>query len=100
FGAAIGIAMLNSDGKSETYDFKMSLNALDIGTINFTGDVHRFQGNDLRYVNNVVFDETDFESPEQYAQLVSNEIYGNPDESHVSNSFTIGLPTSLHLNLS
>ncbi len=100
FGADFGITLLNPDERDETYDFKISLNALDIGYVRFTGDVHRFQGNDMRYVNNQVLDETDFESPQQYAQLISNEIYGTPNESLKSHSFTIGLPTHIHLNLS
>lgn len=100
FGADIGIAWLNPDEHGEGYDFKISLNALDIGYIDFNGDVHRFIGDDLKYTNNQVFDETEFENPEQYAQLISNEIYGNPDESHISGSFRIGLPTVVHLNLS
>lgn len=100
FGIDVGIAMLNPDERTETYDFKLSLNALDIGYVNFNGNVHDFRGSNLKYVNNPVFDETDFESLEQYARLISNEVYGNPNESYQSNSFKIGLPTSLHLNLS
>src|SRR5690606_19364275 len=70
------------------------------GFVNFDGNVHNFKAENLKYINNPVFDETEFESPEQYAQLISNEIYGDPAVSHISNSFKIGLPTSLHLNLS
>lgn len=99
-GIDVGIAMIAPDERDESYDFKISLNALDIGYVNFTGNVHSFRANNLRYTNNPAFDNTDFESPEQYAQLISNEIYGNPNQSLHSNSFKIGLPTSLHLNLS
>lgn len=100
FGIDLGIAMVNPDRWEESYDFKMSLNALDIGYVNFTGNVHQFVGENLRYTNNPVFDDADFESPEQFAQIISNEIYGNPTESLKSNAFKIGLPTSIHFNLS
>lgn len=99
-GIDVGIAMVNRLKNSDDYDFKMSLNALDIGYVNFNGNVHSFIGNDLEYINNEVFDEAEFENPEQFAQIISNEIYGDPNASHKSNAFTIGLPTSLHLNLS
>jgi len=100
FGLDLGIALVNPDRWDESYDFKMSLNALDIGYVNFDGNVHQFAGENLRYTNNPVFDDTEFESPEQFAQLISNEIYGNPETSLQSHQFKIGLPTSLHLNLS
>lgn len=100
FGIDFGIAMVNLDRWNEGYDLKMSLNALDIGYVNFAGNVHNFKGSNLKYTNNPVFDETEFESPEQYAQLISNEVYGNPNESRKSNAFTVGLPTSIHFNIS
>lgn len=100
FGLDIGIAMVDLDRFEESYDFKVSLNMLDLGYVNFTGAVHNFAGANFRYSNESIFDNNDFESPEQYAQLISNEIYGDPNESLKSNSFKIGLPTSIHLNLS
>lgn len=100
FGIDIGIAMVSPDRWEESYDFKISLNALDIGYVNFDGNVHSFVGENLRYTNNPVFDEVDFESPEQYAQIISNELYGNPTKSLKSNAFKIGLPTSIHFNMS
>lgn len=99
-GIDAGLTLIDPDERDESYDLKISLNALDIGYVNFQGDVHNFTGQNLRYTNNPVFDNAEFESPEQYAQLISNEIYGDPDESLQSKAFTIGLPTSLHLNVS
>lgn len=100
FGLDFGIAMLDLDRFEESYDLKLSLNMLDLGYVNFDGNVHNFAGTNLRYSNDSIFDNEDFESPEQYAQLISNEIYGNPTESLQSNSFKIGLPTSIHFNMS
>lgn len=99
-GIDLGTTMLIPHSEYEDYDLKISMNLIDLGYVNFTGDVHSFQGEELKYVNNIVFDEAEFETPEQYAQIISNEVYGNPNQSHVSNKFTIGLPTSLHFNAS
>jgi hypothetical protein len=99
-GVDLGTAMLIPKYKSNDYDLKISLNLLDLGYVNFTGNVHNFKGEELKYVNNVVLDEAEFENPEQYAQLISNEIYGNQNQSLVAHQFKIGLPTSVHINAS
>lgn len=99
-GLDAGITMMKQQDRSEDYDLKISFNILDIGYVNFNGTVHRFQGENLKYVNNPVFDNAEFESPEQYAEIISNELYGNPDQSKTSNKFTVGLPTSVHINAS
>jgi len=100
FGLDAGIAFVNYGGIEDGYDFKAAFNILDVGYIKFNGFVHRFIGENLQYTNNPVFDETEFQDAEQYAQLISNEIYGNPNQSLISNQFKIGLPTSLHFNIS
>lgn len=99
FGLDLGIAMIERID-DEDYAFKLNLNLLDIGFVNFTGFVHDFHGENLKYVNSPVFDNIEFENPEQFASLISNELYGNPDASLRSNEFKIGLPTALHLNAS
>jgi len=99
-GFDAGITMLKPQERSDDYDLKISLNILDLGYVNFNGEVHSFRGENLKYVNNPVFDEAEFESPEQYIEIINNEIYGNSGQSLVSNKFTIGLPTSVHVNVS
>src|SRR5690606_30331753 len=99
-GIDLGTTMLIPKYKSNDYDLKLSLNILDLGYVNFNGNVHNFKGEELKYVNNAVFDEAEFESPEQYAQIISNEIYENQNQSLVAHQFKIGLPTSIHFNAS
>src|SRR5690606_24768721 len=99
-GLDAGVAFVNYAGNDDDYDLKISANLLDVGVMNFDGFVHHFVGDDFQYTNNPNLENMDFESPEQYAQIISNEIYGNPGQSLVSNDFKIGLPTSLHFNAS
>ncbi|MET3732181.1 hypothetical protein [Moheibacter stercoris] len=100
FGADVGISMVNYNGNDEDYDFKLSANILDIGSVKFDGFVHEFIGNNFQYTHNPALEDIDFESVEQYAQIISQEIYGDENRSLISNDFTIGLPTSLHVNAS
>ncbi|WP_353096583.1 DUF5723 family protein [Empedobacter brevis] len=101
-GIDLGMAFVKRRTNDELYDFKFSANLLDIGFVNFRGENHHFY-NPLQKVqirNNPDFDQQDFESIGQYLKLLSNEVYGDSLTSHQSNKFTIGLPTSLHLNMS
>ena len=100
FGFDFGFAFVNYAGNDDDYDLKISANLLDVGWVNFDGFVHHFLGENFQYTNNSNLEDIEFESPEQYAQIISNEIYGNPAQSLVSNEFKIGLPTSLHFNAS
>lgn len=99
FGLDIGLAYVDFGQYNHPYDLKISLNLIDLGMINFDGFVHRYMGDELQYTNNPVFD-VEFENPEQFAQIISNEVYGNPEQSLISNEFKIGLPTALHFNAS
>lgn len=98
-GLDVGLTLVNSDS-NEGYNFKASVNVLDIGQIAYDGFVHSFQGDDFQYTNNPSLNGIAFENPEQIAQIISNEIYGNPNQSLISNRFKMGLPTSIHLNVS
>lgn len=101
-GIDLGMAFVKRRINDELYDFKFSANLLDIGFVNFRGENHHFY-NPLQKVqirNNPDFDQQDFESIGQYLKLLSNEVYGDSLTSHQSNKFTIGLPTSLHFNMS
>jgi hypothetical protein len=99
-GFDVGMAFVNYNGNDEDYDLKLSANILDIGSVKFKGFEHEFVGENFQYTHNPVLEDLDFESPEQYAQIISQEIYGDPSRSLVSNEFSIGLPTSIHLNAS
>lgn len=100
YGLDLGISVIDQDEDSEDYNFKAAFNILDVGTINFEGEKHLFQGNTLTIVNNPNFKNTKFDSPKQYFQLLSQEIYGDKNKSFQGSNFSMGLPTSLHLNAS
>lgn len=101
-GLDLGIAFVKRRLNDELYDFKISANIMDIGYINFTGDNHQFNnpGQRVQIQNNPNLDNADFESISQYLKLISNEVYGDEDQSLKGNKFTIGLPTSLNINMS
>lgn len=100
FGLDFGISMVDQMEDSDDYNFKWSANILDFGRIKFNGQTHLFNGNPVKVVNNPTLDEAEFESPEQYFQLLSQEAYGNPNRSLIGSDFEVGLPTSLHFNFS
>lgn len=100
FGLDFGISMVDQMEDSDDYNFKWSANILDLGRIKFNGQTHLFNGNPVKVVNNPTLDEAEFESPEQYFQLLSQEAYGNPNSSLTGSDFEVGLPTSLHFNFS
>jgi hypothetical protein len=99
-GVDAGIAFINRNGNEEDYDLKMSFNVLDMGSVKFNGFVHEFIGDNYQYTHNPNIEDVEFESPEQFAQIISEEIYGDANRSLISNEFSIGLPTSIHLNAS
>lgn len=100
FGLDLEIAFVDRDLDAEDYNVKASFAVLDIGKINFAGEQHLFKGNTLKIVNNPNLENTKFDSPQKYFQLLSDEIYGDKNASFRGNSFSMGLPTSLHFNLS
>ncbi len=99
-GFDLGLSMVQGES-DEFYDLKLSANILDLGVVNFNkGYVHSFIGDNFLYNNNANIDNLEFESIEQSLQVISNELYGNPNQSLIDNTFKIGLPTSVHLNAS
>ena len=100
FGLDLEIAFVDRDLDAEDYNLKGSFAILDIGTINFEGEKHLFKGQSLKVVNNPNLANTKFDSPQKYFQLLSDEIYGDKNASFRGNDFSMGLPTSLHFNLS
>lgn len=99
-GLDFGLTMVDPIENSEDYNFKISLNILDLGKINFEGQKHFFQGTPIKVVNNPNLDNTKFDSPLQYFQLLSKEVYGDETQSFRGTNFSMGLPTSIHLNVS
>lgn len=101
-GIDLGIAFVNRRINDELYDFKFSVNLLDVGLVKFRGDNHHFYNPSQRVQlrNNPNLDRVDFESIDQYLGILSKEVYGDETQSKTGNNFSIGLPTSLHLNLS
>lgn len=95
FGLDFGIAYLEKD--SDNYNFKASFNILDLGYIRFNGSQHHLNGATFEFER---FENNKIKNPQHLFQLVSEEIYGNPNQSLVGNQLKIGLPTSLHLNAS
>ena len=100
-GIDLGIALVNRRINDELYDSKIALNLLDIGYVNLKGENHLFKNSTLVQIrNNPRLDDVDFKSIQQYARILSNEVYGDTLTSYNGNKFTIGLPTSLNFNLS
>lgn len=95
FGLDFGIAFLHKNPDSEKYDFKVNLNILDFGYINFQGAQHHLNGANFDFDD---FDSDDIENPTDFFHTISQEIYGNPNQSLTGNSLKIGLPTSIHFN--
>lgn len=101
FGLDLGLSFINKFPDSEAYDLKVDVNILDVGYVKYNGENHSFIGDTKVLLdNNPTFDNTKFESIKQYLGLLSSEVYGDPNKSHISNGFKIGLPTSIHLALS
>lgn len=100
FGLDFEISVVDRDLDAEDYNVKASFSVLDLGKINFEGEKHLFKGKTIKVVNNPNLDNTKFDSPQDYFQLLSNEVYGDENASFRGNSFSMGLPTSLHFNLS
>src|SRR5690606_24640384 len=98
FGFDFGFAFVNYAGNDDDYDLKISANLLDVGWVNFDGFVHHFLGENFHYPDNSNVEDVELESPEHYAEVISNELYGTPHQALVSNEFNVGLPTRLHFN--
>ncbi|MBP7173379.1 MAG: hypothetical protein KBA33_04815 [Cloacibacterium sp.] len=79
------------------YDDKFSAALLDLGFISFKGENHTYRLNAQSLINFDTFQQNTNSLQDFFAQL-SQTIYGNPDRSRVSDSFKIGMPTSLMLN--
>ena len=101
-GVDLGISYVKRRANDELYDFKFSANLLDVGLVKFRGDNHHFYNpsQKVQIKNNPNLDDIEFENIDQYLQILSKEVYGDETQSKTGNNFSIGLPTSLHLNLS
>lgn len=99
-GLDLGISMVDKDSKSDDYNLKLSLSLLDFGSVKFNGESHLFKGDNFVIVNNPNLNDVEFDNPEQYLKLLSSEVYGDENASLQRTSFTVGLPTNLHFNIS
>ena len=99
-GLDFGLTFLDRDRDTEGYNFKASFNLLDFGFVNFEGENHILKGSPVQLENNPTFKNTKFKSPQQFLKLLSKEVYGDQNASLQGTDFKIGLPTSLHFNLS
>lgn len=97
FGVDIGLAFTEWDFRMEDYNLQMSFNILDMGYINFKGENHRFNGRPFDFNS---LEGKNIDSPQDFFQVMSNEIYGTANASLTGTKFTMGLPTSLHFNIS
>lgn len=100
WGLDFGLAFIDKDVDEQDYNTKFSVNVLDFGKVNFDGETHLLNGNALQLENNPTFKNSKFVSPNQYLKVLSKEIYGDENRSFQGNEFSIGLPTSIHLNFS
>lgn len=101
-GLDLGLAMIDKNPREDEFNYKFSLNLLDLGYINFKQGInHSFaNGNTVWLQNNPNLENKKFENPEQYLRLLSKEAYGNENQSFAGNGFKIGLPTSVNINYS
>lgn len=99
-GLDLGVAIVDRYKDSDDYNFKFGVNILDLGKVNFEGERHLLQGTQIKITNNPNLENTRFDSPQQYFQLLSKEVYSDKNASLQGTNFTIGLPTSLHFNFS
>ena len=99
-GFDVGLSVVDRDEDAEGYNFKASLNILDFGLVNFIGENHVLNGAPLELDNNPSFKNTKFKSPQQFLQLLSKEVYGDENISLKGTDFKMGLPTSIHVNVS
>ncbi len=99
-GFDFGLTFIDRDSDAEDYNLKAGLNVLDIGSVSFEGENHLLKGSAVELENNPTFKNTKFKSPHQFLQLLSNEVYGDENASLQGTDFKIGLPTSLHFNIS
>lgn len=99
-GADFGFAVADWEEDEETYNFKLALNLLDVGSIRFTGQNHFFAGAPIEVLNNPRLENTRFDRPEKIFGFLSKEVYGDEQASYRGTDFTMGLPTALHLNVS
>lgn len=100
FGLDFGFNVVDRDNNAEDYNFKAGFNILDFGFVNFEGENHLLKGSPLELENNSTFKNTKFKSPHQFLQLLSKEVYSDENASLQGNDFKMGLPTSLHFNVS
>lgn len=100
WGIDLGFTFLKKEENEEFYDFKASLNLLDFGFVNFSGENHFFAGKTIKLTDNPTFDNSDFNGPHDFLQDLSEEIYGSRSASFTGTDFRIGLSTTLHLNVS
>ncbi|MGS0747116.1 hypothetical protein [Halpernia sp. GG3] len=100
FGLDLGISMVDENDNLDDYNLKASFSVLDLGKINFQGRKDIFKGNNFTVFNNPELDNVTFVSPQQYLGLLSKQVYGDEKASFQGTDFSIGLPTSIHFNLS
>lgn len=99
-GFDFGIAVVEPMDDELGYNFKLGINLLDVGQISFQGATHRFNGKDIKVVNNPELENIRFDSPEKILNLISKQAYGDETKSFTGTDFKIGLPTALHINFS
>lgn len=99
-GFDLGLTYLDRNPDAGNYNLKASFNVLDMGSVSFNGENHLLKGEAVQLENNPAFKNTKFKSPHQFLQLLSKEVYGDENASLQGTDFKIGLPTSLHFNIS
>ena len=99
-GLDFGLSVVDKNEGTKDYNFKASFNLLDFGLVHFVGENHVLNGAPLDLENNPTFKNTKFKSPQQFLQLLSKEIYGDENTSLKGTDFKMGLPTSIHFNVS
>ncbi len=82
----------------EDYDYRIGVSILDLGNIKFKNNAQYHAYNDVNiYWEN--YDTLNYSSVNQVINSLSNVFYGNPTTSLQANSFSIGLPTAVSVQM-
>lgn len=85
------------EGNEDNYKLKLGASILDFGRIKFDRNADKYR---VGYDGTMEFtsaDYRDFTTPDEVAEELSQQIYGNLTDIKVANQFSVWLPTALSL---
>lgn len=89
------------DQGEDFFRWEVGAALLNVGRINFDGQLHNYNAADLREIITAEYENYDLsDGPDVLVQQFSEDIFGDPQASLEGNEFRIGLPTTLNFNAS